>query len=734
MLLKEQFRRFNNNHVGQKKVSKDQPSKSSPALLSSSASSSTPRSSLSTSSSPVPSSLKKQIKGAMNNLQLNNNNSDPSYTYDSRGTFVDRVPSNYLHQLKKELVQPEPGIYQLSTPQLNKVLESWFSNPLPNSSKLFPYLHGAVSQTQCDFLEMNEDDDLPSVRYLLIIKSNEVDNFTMIKSTITPDDIYVEPLNGVNSSVINLRNYSSQITLLSNISDFIIYSEDNNFEDNITLAHELLQLQKSNTSRSSTKRHYNTYILDYDSNALSAKYKINQDLSRLSPSSALHFTMNNWNMNYLFHERVEMWLMTSKSEIHKNLYLGNVNDLHPENTHGDEFSLVINCRDGVRIPSAAVMDQLLQLGVAEADRGNDDGTNPTISLSFASAGSYSVETMSNLEVESAVKMCKLIYHYTEVLNKKVFIYCFDGYSAYSFLCLAYEMYKTGVCLTQAIITYFVKYERPLYFFKNDYDVLLQCLQKQLVQDSPKLKTIQEVDVDDTTSLTSSINSMKLSAAGDSDIQALEKWLTNSNDKNPPARIFPHLYLGTFEHASCSILLKKLHVTQVISFGQIPTWMNELDMDHLRFDKHYSLPDMDESSAIYVYHNPTPKIKRLIHVPYLEDDGKCSIINYFEKIYRLVKAGEILPLNNETNLVHCRVGVSRSASFCILETMKLLNVSLARAYLYVRVRRLNIIIQPNLKIFYELLKIEQCLNNEREIDWHILCREIDYLNRRYIQTI
>lgn len=712
MMLKEQFKRFNNHVSNQRKISKEE-SKSSP-----SSPSSTPRSS----SPNGTDSLKKQIKAggstAVANLQFNNQ-SEPNYVYDSNGAFIDRVPSSYLHRLKQDLNQSEPGIYNISTTDLNKVLDSWFATPLPNASKLFPYLHGAISETQCDFLDMNidgQEDDLPNVRYLLIIKSNEVDNCTMIKSTITPDDIYIEPLTSPSSSVINLRNYSSQITLLSKISDFIIYNEDNNLKDNLTLAHELLELQSS--AASGSKRHYNTYILDYEPKALSAKYKINQDLSKLAPTTALQFTMNNWNLNYLFHERVEMWLMTSKTQVHKNLYLGNVNDLHPENTHEDEFSLIINCHEGVRIPTGDVIDQIF----------NDKSDK--IGLDFTSSGSYSVEMMSDLEVDGILKICKLIHHHTEVLHKKVFIYCFDGYSSFSFLLLAYEMFKTGDCLAQSILNYFIKYQKPLYFFKNDYDVLSQVLEKELTKNCSKLQTINELDDQDadTTSLTSSINSMNL--RDNQDIQLFQNWLNNANDKNPPARIFPHLYLGTFEHASCPILLSKLSISQVISFGQIPTWCDELDLENLHVDKHYASLDMDESSVIYIYHNPLPHIKKLIHVPYLEDDGKCSVINYFEKIYRLVKTGDINPLNNEVNLIHCRVGVSRSASFCILETMKLLNVSLPRAYLYVRVRRLNIIIQPNLKIFYELLKIEQCLKKEREVDWHILCREIDYLNRRY----
>jgi hypothetical protein len=48
------------------------------------------------------------------------------------------------------------------------------------------------------------------------------------------------------------------------------------------------------------------------------------------------------------------------------------------------------------------------------------------------------------------------------------------------------------------------------------------------------------------------------------------------------------------------------------------------------------------------------------------------------------------------LVHCRVGVSRSASICIAEVMVAKGLSFPNAYCFVRARRLNVIIQPHLR--------------------------------------
>jgi dual specificity MAP kinase phosphatase len=79
------------------------------------------------------------------------------------------------------------------------------------------------------------------------------------------------------------------------------------------------------------------------------------------------------------------------------------------------------------------------------------------------------------------------------------------------------------------------------------------------------------------------------------------------------------------------------------------------------------------------------------------------------------------------LVHCRVGVSRSATICIAEVM--------------RTTGLNVIIQPHLRFSYELLKWEEKLKAERhpegkfrrELEWPEIAREIAALNKPYARS-
>lgn len=115
------------------------------------------------------------------------------------------------------------------------------------------------------------------------------------------------------------------------------------------------------------------------------------------------------------------------------------------------------------------------------------------------------------------------------------------------------------------------------------------------------------------------------------------------------------------------------------------------------------------------------------------------------------------------LVHCRVGVSRSATVTvslsfirlrwragltgqqIAYVMKHLNIPLVDAYLIVRSRRLSVLIQPNMRLLYNLcgweVKLarqragddEERLKNElaRTLSWPYLSKEVHALNEKYL---
>lgn len=98
------------------------------------------------------------------------------------------------------------------------------------------------------------------------------------------------------------------------------------------------------------------------------------------------------------------------------------------------------------------------------------------------------------------------------------------------------------------------------------------------------------------------------------------------------------------------------------------------------------------------------------------------------------------------LIHCRVGVSRSATITIAYLMKYAELSLVDAYLIVRSRRLSVLIQPNLIFLANLCSWEIQLARERTKDnmdelaktfvsralnWPYLAKEVHALNEKYL---
>lgn len=93
-------------------------------------------------------------------------------------------------------------------------------------------------------------------------------------------------------------------------------------------------------------------------------------------------------------------------------------------------------------------------------------------------------------------------------------------------------------------------------------------------------------------------------------------------------------------------------------------------------------------------------------------------------------------SSEITFVHCRIGVSRSATLVIAIMMKYMQMLLLQSYMFVRVQRFNIIIQPNLRLFYELFKFEEHLKagkGSRTVSWDFLCNEVSKLNCNYIRS-
>lgn len=424
-----------------------------------------------------------------------------------------------------------------------------------------------------------------------------------------------------------------------------------------------------------------------------------------------------------------------------------------------------------------------------------------INIEFPPSGSITMADMSDEEILSIINICKFLYYITNSEFPGL-IYCSDGYTESSLLTLCYLMYSLNICLDEAILKLHVRYGRPFFIFKTDY-VLLSKLETIINKFSPLQTNMQETRddftfEDDTRSIrvllllmpkkkrsvgtacsVGSVGSIGhesnsfVTNTGHHVVQLRGKPkrhnITHANNftkfgtKNPnvlkckpsidgsfeevsgslPSKILGHMYLGSLTHASSIPMLSRLGIEYIVSVGETIPWNNEF--------KHEKIESSDPHLEKYIYEDSQYDeksqyffpIKKVMVLHNINDDGMGTLISTLDETIKFI---DECYQKGKKVLVHCQVGVSRSASVCIAEVMSRLKLTLARAYMFVRVRRLNVIIQPNLKLMYELFKWEESnrLKNKddavitnsarslREVEWYVLCREIYNLNRAYIK--
>ncbi|KAF9908622.1 tyrosine/serine/threonine protein phosphatase pps1 [Linnemannia zychae] len=177
----------------------------------------------------------------------------------------------------------------------------------------------------------------------------------------------------------------------------------------------------------------------------------------------------------------------------------------------------------------------------------------------------------------------------------------------------------------------------------------------------------------------------------------------------PSRILPFLYLGNLAHASNPGLLQSLGIKYVLSVGEEAHGLN------------VHIGQVGEGIK------STQFMVKLVDDMF--DNGVDPLWRHIENCVAFVDEAR---KNNTRVLIHCRVGVSRSATIVIAYLMAHYNLSLVDAYLLVRARRLSVIIQPNLLFMYELLQWEQRLKGKFDpMGWPGVAREVHHLNMYYI---
>ncbi|KAJ7576830.1 hypothetical protein C8J56DRAFT_799565 [Mycena floridula] len=228
------------------------------------------------------------------------------------------------------------------------------------------------------------------------------------------------------------------------------------------------------------------------------------------------------------------------------------------------------------------------------------------------------------------------------------------------------------------------------------------------------------------------------------------------DGSFPSRVLPFLYLGNLAHASNAYMLHALGITHVVSVGECalvpPPNMQSLLNSAANGSSTFSCNSSSAHGHFIPGKGPghqgslwieerAGRIK-VLDIQGVCDDGIDTLEPQLEPICEWIdkarkEGGQVL--------VHCRVGVSRSATVTIAYVMKHLGLSLVDAYLIVRSRRLSVLIQPNMRLLYNLCGWEIKLAKERASDnpeklrkelssalsWPYLAKEVHSLNEKYL---
>ncbi|KAJ3732410.1 hypothetical protein DFJ43DRAFT_1073822 [Lentinula guzmanii] len=233
----------------------------------------------------------------------------------------------------------------------------------------------------------------------------------------------------------------------------------------------------------------------------------------------------------------------------------------------------------------------------------------------------------------------------------------------------------------------------------------------------------------------------------------QSWFNDPRfDGSFPSRVLPFLYLGNLAHASNVYMLQALGITHVVSVGECA--LVPPDSHNARGHSSFQPYNNSQGSGHFIPskssgHQGSLWIEeragriKVLDIQGVCDDGIDTLEPQLEPICDWIdqarqESGQVL--------VHCRVGVSRSATVTIAYVMKHLSLPLVDAYLIVRSRRLSVLIQPNLRLLYNLLGWEIKLAKDRAgnddeklskelscaLSWPFLAKEVHALNEKYLR--
>lgn len=579
---------------------------------------------------------------------------------------------------------------------------------------------------------------------------------------------------------VSLRNFHIQTSKLSTCSDFILYNVNRNRHSSSFIRILWLAQQYEAFKEGLPTSDYNVFVVkqveefedqDLWKNSIQIREKI--EVTRMSSATKLNQNVwigNLWDYQAMYNnlmgganlydfttDRRYKYYDPKKSIFNETEVHGNLSEYLPKPKAN--WKLFIHCHGEANFPSLNLLSHLLFSYTISPHHDEVDNVHEHHVIEFPPSGSIGLGDCRKEMLMSIINTCKLVYLYSSssVKDFKVLsalIYCFDGYTELSLFVLCYIMYSCNVKLSEAMLKLHLEFGRPFYIFNSDV-VILEKLEKLLTKFSPKnkkvnwseLETITDAEINEVLLGKSTSNSYKLGYIQPEELDeeevtdelafGKENWVSNV-EGSLPSQILPYIYLGSLVHANCLPLLNELGIKSIISVGELLDWLNGS-----KFKMYNKLTKENKDNIEFIHiENQSERyecsIETVVKVNNLQDDGIDELSKSLPQILKFID-DEYKRTGGETKiLIHCRVGVSRSATVVIAEVMRRFNVRIPDAYLYVRARRLNIIIQPNLRFMYELFKWDELQRegkegNLREIDWFIMCREIVRLNLPYLNN-
>ncbi|EED23271.1 protein tyrosine phosphatase Pps1, putative [Talaromyces stipitatus ATCC 10500] len=538
-----------------------------------------------------------------------------------------------------------PPIYSITASALAAALDHLATQPLPDPKQVFPWLHGLhpFNGVQSAFF-VNRKRSLRRIprcfRSLTLVSLDGDLTKSRLRGAVSLDEILdtsgtefidADPIYG-----FSVRNFHIQTAKLAPLSDIVIYAERNADPSHLFDAAQKVAIAQQNWRMKHDPAQetplFNTFILSDPFEEIEQRY---HDLVAIDSQG--HITGKV--MDFFQWERNEMCSMSKASEISKNVWLGPSPDIlmssdDQDQAHVPHFDLTVEAIDLAPIPGPRYLEKVRKnLEEEEWAEG--------MPMQFPSSGSIVPQLEANRDQEDFVNTVRWLYDLAnpedngsdieelddipmeDSTSYKILIHCADGYTESSLLAVAYFMFAEGLPLDRAWIKLHREKGRNFFAYPSDV-VFLRSIQQQLLEQSP------------------AASSLNL------DVYCEPAWLRKM-DGSLPSRILPYMYLGNLAHANNPELLRELGIKRVLSIGEPVSW-SEKEIESWGEDN-------------------------LMFIGQVQDNGIDPLTQEFENCLSFIEQGKA---DRSATLVHCRVGVSRSATICIAEVMASLGLSFPRA--------------------------------------------------------